>query len=555
MVSYESSEEMQSRQVVIDNPPLIDRPVMLERLGWPYRLPVAFFFGCILGLSSPGFEFHWLAWMALAPLLVLVRGCTSVVAAALTGLCFGLGYYGVGLSWYIGLAPLTWLGLHEIVGTQVAFFIWIFEAFHQSLLLVMFSALIYCLPLRPGFLPHFRRPFFPHLIAIPIIWIFLSWIVAPSELFIGLPVNQLAYSQYKQLPLIQIASFGGSGAIDFLIVMCNAGIANLLLEFSRLAYGLGTRTDRIKTKVGAVLDLAVVTAVVVGLTTWGTARIEVEQVRGEIASARATDSQTPPVSIAVIQGNVSIEEERLKVTKPREIADRYKDLCDNLGASILCLPEGVVKSTQMEPGYLLSILTELSEKQKKEVIIGSIETLKNGLVNAARLISPFGHKDSLYVKRRLVPLGESLPIGVLNRRIPAPVRERFPATREAFLAGDSTHLVKSGWGKIGLSIYIELIYPRLIAEEVRQGASLLVNMSNLAWFHNSYINKQLLAAGVLRAVENDRYLVIASNTGISAVIDPRGMVVSESLPGQRGVLLDTIQFLYRKTPYSRMWWL
>jgi apolipoprotein N-acyltransferase len=106
-----------------------------------------------------------------------------------------------------------------------------------------------------------------------------------------------------------------------------------------------------------------------------------------------------------------------------------------------------------------------------------------------------------------------------------------------------------------MSVYIELIYPKLIADEVRNGASLLVNVSNLAWFHNASINRQLLAAAVLRSVENERYLVLAANTGISAVIDPTGMINSMSLPGRRGVLLNTIQFLYSKTPFSKMWWL
>ncbi|MCA9806158.1 MAG: apolipoprotein N-acyltransferase, partial [Cyanobacteria bacterium HKST-UBA02] len=94
-----------------------------------------------------------------------------------------------------------------------------------------------------------------------------------------------------------------------------------------------------------------------------------------------------------------------------------------------------------------------------------------------------------------------------------------------------------------------------IADEVRKGASLLVNVSNLSWFHDASINRQLLAAAVFRAVENGRYLVLSTNTGVSAVITPSGLVTSMSVAGQRGVLLNTIQFLYGKTPFSRMWWL
>jgi apolipoprotein N-acyltransferase len=59
----------------------------------------------------------------------------------------------------------------------------------------------------------------------------------------------------------------------------------------------------------------------------------------------------------------------------------------------------------------------------------------------------------------------------------------------------------------------------------------------------------------MRAVENGRFVVLATNTGISAVIDPAGVVTSVSYPGKRGSLIDTVQFLYGQTPFSKMWWL
>ncbi len=544
---------MYSKQVVRETTELFGRQTALQRLGVAYKLPLAFFFGCMLGLSSAGFDLWWMAWIGLAPLLVLLRGLNSKIEAGLLGLCFGLGYHGVSLSWYLGLAPLTWAGFHEFLGTQVSILIWLIEVVHQSVLLSVFSLLIYCLPLRSGFLPNIERPFFPYLISVPMIWIFLQWMIAPSELFIGMPINQLAYSQYKQLPLIQMASFGGSGSIDFLIVLVNATVANLILELSRSARRLGPRTDHLSTRFGSVFDLTIALVAVFSLSAWGTMRITSISKRIDSATAMALNSQTPPVSVAVVQGNVSVEEERLNISKPDVIAKRYSALSANLGSSILCLPEGVINSAQMQPRCLLGILKNISYKQRKEVIVGSIETLQNSLANAAQLISPGKKNREIYLKQRLVPLGEFAP--QFLEKIPTPVRERVPATRESYISAHSAQLASSQWGKVGLSVYIELIYPKLIANEVRNGASLLVNVSNLAWFHNASLNRQLLAAGVLRAVENERFLVISANTGISAVIDPTGMINGMSLPGQRGVLLNTIQFLYNKTPFSKMWWL
>ncbi|MBX3149114.1 apolipoprotein N-acyltransferase [Candidatus Obscuribacterales bacterium] len=546
---------MFSKQVVRDTTELFGRKTALQRLGVGYKLPVAFFFGCLFGLSSAGFELWWLAWIGLAPLLVLLRGVNSKLEAASVGLAFGVGYHGVSLSWYLGLGTLSWLGFHEILGTQISMFIWILESFHQALLIAGFATLVYCLPLRAGFLPNIERPFFPYLLSTPLIWVFLQWMIAPSEIFVGLPINQLAYSQYKQLPLIQLASIGGSGSIDFIIVLVNATIANLFLEVSHSARRLGARTDNFSTRFGGLFDFTVTIIALIGICSWGNTRIAAINERIDAATAMALDSHSPPVSVAVVQGNVTIEEERLNISKPTDIAKRYSTLCANLGSSMLCLPEGAINAAQMQPGCLLSILKNIVFKQKKEVIVGTIETLQNGLANGAELITPARQSRDLYLKQRLVPLGEFAPQFFNDERIPNRVRSRIPASRESYLSAHSAQLAKSQYGKVGMSVYIELIYPKLIADEVRNGASLLVNVSNLAWFHNASINRQLLAAAVLRSVENERYLVLAANTGISAVIDPTGMINSMSLPGRRGVLLNTIQFLYSKTPFSKMWWL
>lgn len=547
---------MQSNKVISGTTTAIDQTSWLEELGWIYKLPCAFIFGCALGLSCAGFDLWWLAWVGVAPLLVLLRGSKNVIEAAFLGLAFGVGYHGVSLSWYFGLAPLGWLQIPELVGSATAVVIWALEVMHQSILYVIFAVMVFSLPMRAGSLPNIERPFFPYLFSIPLLWVFLQWIVAPSELFIGLPINQLAYSQYKQLPLVQLVSQMGTGCLGFLIIAFNCAVANMILEIFSVAKKLGERTDKLKPKFGALFDLGLVSCVILMITNWGAQRIEHINTVSEVATAFHRDYNTPPIPIAVLQGNVSIAEERLKITKPKEIKDRYDVLGNNIGALILLLPEAVINSNQMVPGGLLDVLTRISKKQNKEVITGTIETVKGGHANAVRLISPKATPESnVYLKTRLVPLGESAPIDVLNEKIPAPVRERIPATRENFKKSSSQNLLKSIWGNVGISIYIELFYPKLIAEEVRKGAHLLVNVSNLSWFHESSLKQQLMAAGVFRAVENGRFLIISTNTGESAIITPSGMISSESLSNQRGILLNTIQFLYKKTPYSRMWWM
>lgn len=541
---------MQSSEILIENLGPTTSVAWLQRFSSFEKLPFAFAFGCLLGLSSPGFDQWWLAWIGVAPLLVLLRGCSSRMEAFLTGLSFGVGFYLVSLSWCLGLFPLRWLGLDDWLGVQAAGLMWAVESVHEALLIGAFALMVFCLPLRAGYLPHFKRPFFPYLLSVPILWVFLQWTVGTSEFFVAMPVNQLAYSQAHQTQLIQIAKLGGSGLIDFLLILANCTVAEIFLEFSGAARRLQERIDQISPKAGCWVDALVVLILVLFVCNWGAGQIEQTALTTRPGAESNFYTQTPVIPIAVLQGNVSIEEDRLKLSKPVEVADRYSKLASNLGVPIIALPEGLLNSDQMTPGNLAGRLKGVAAREKKEVLVGSIEAMRDGHVNGARLIGGTS-RDNLYVKQRLVPFGEFAPLGPLGQQI----NERLPLSREVFLKSQSAKPLRSIWGGIGVSICVELIYPHIISNEVRHGANLLINVSNLGWFHQSSLNRQMLAAAVMRAVENGRFLVLATNTGISAVIDPSGVITSVSYPSKRGALIDTVQFLYGHTPFSKMWWL
>ncbi len=549
------STVMQSGPLMMEDASLTPRPGMLESSGFGAKLPLAFLFGCILGLSSAGFDQSWIAWIGVAPLLVILRCVVGMKEAAFVGLAFGLGYHLVATSWFLGLFPLRWLGVEDWLGVQLSVLAWIFESLHQALLIGGFAFLVYCLPLRSGFIPHYQRPFFPYMWAVPLIWLYCQWVVGTSELFLSVPVDQLAYSQSQHTGFIQIARIGGSAMVDFILILFNAALAELVLDLVHLGRRLDGRVDKLRQRVGPLLDLSIIAVVIVICNIWGGWEVHriANQTRPEVALAE--DPQSYAVPIAIVQGNISIEEDRLKTTSAKAISDRYAELSNGLGTPLLVLPEGVANPVQLTPGYLVSRLKEISMREKKEILVGSVESIKKAHVNAARLISPANPANNLYVKRRLVPIGELAPLKAIEDTLPSDIVKRLPSQQMSFLVSKTTELPQSIFGPMGVSICSEIVYPRLLAREVRKGATILVNLSNLAWFHNSSLNKQVLAAAVFRAVENGRYLVLSTNTGISAVIDPAGIVTAVSYPGKRGVLLGTVQFLYKKTPFSRMWWL
>lgn len=526
----------------------------LSRLGLFDKAPLAFGFGCLLGLSSPGFDFWWLAWVGLVPLFLLIQSCQTSMRryfdAGIISLLFGFGYYLVCLRWYLGLYPLSWLGLNDILAIQGVGLVWILESAHQALLFLCFGLLLATLPMRAGFFPHFERPYFPYLLSVPLIWIFFQWVIGPQEFFLGTPVNQLAYSQYQQPAVIQMAKLGGSQLLDIMIVVTNCAIAAFLFEHARLVPRLGRRVDWFSSKSGVAVDLFLVLCCVLGLSFWGR-----EEVTASLLNQQNMQPAVPEIDVAVLQGNVTIEDERLGLITPREIAGTYSQLGTGLGASLLVLPEGVVGSSQKEPGMLMPSLQQITAKEKKACVVGTIESVDKVTFNAAAALSDGILKDPIYAKRRLVPFGEYFPGGFITNFLPAPVKHLLLGADQPFVKAPQLELLNSVWGKIGTSICVEVIYPNLVAQEVRNGASLLVNLSNLAWFHSSSLNRQILAAAQMRAVENGRYLVLSTNTGTSAVIDPCGTVVSQSIFGKRGILLDRVQFLYKKTPFTRMWWL
>lgn len=520
------------------------------------KLPVALVFGAVLGLNSPGFDVWWLGWVGLAPLFILIFGCNSVLDAELVGLSFGFSYHLVCHRWILDLYPLTVFQIHDVFAVLAVWLVWFVESVHQASLFGFLAFMAFALPLRSGLLPHFKKPFFPFILSIPLVYIFLQWTVAPSEPFLGVPVNQLAYSQTAVLPLMQMCSLGGCQLLEFIMLSVNCALAVLVMEllpqFIKLIPG---RVDRLYPKTGAVLDLFVIVAIVLAVFVWGEWRLRKLTEFPPYQVAPDAKIFAPPVPVAVLQGNIPVRPDALEQFSKKERLDKYTELSQNLGVAMFIVPEAVLRLQEPEGKLLFSRLAGVCHFQRKEALVGSFEMLKNSLVDVIRLIDATGTSNSIYVKTRLLPFVESVPFAALTKVVPENLLGLLPSSKNNFFFSPTPFLLKSAWGNVGTSVSFELVYPELIASEVNNGASLLVNVSDLSWFHNNVLSKQLLAAAVSRAVENGRYLVLASNTGISAVVNPLGVVTSNSLMGQSGNLIDRVQFLSNRTHYNRMWWL
>jgi apolipoprotein N-acyltransferase len=544
---------------------------LLERAAFAEKLPLTLICGLLLGFSSAGYGVWWLAWVGVAPLILLIFGARSRAEALLTGLLFGLTYHLVALRWLFDLHPLTWLGLPAWVSLLVALQAWLLESLHQALLFAIFAIFVFTLPMRAGFLPHYQRPFFPVLFSVPLIWVFLQWIVAPSPYFLGVPIDQLAYSQTRVPAVIQMARFGGAQLVDFVLLLVNTVLASFVMETAGIARKAEARADLMSERTGAIADLTLVSAVVALLLQWGHEQVRLDAAMPRYlelppplvdASSRKqprapiqlTPQQkadfAPLVPLVVAQGAIPIES--LPKLSGAANAARYLPLIENQGAALVILPADVLDTARGTQDPLRLQLRSMALEQKKDIVVGFREKSSSGIWDGVRLYSADKfNRDSEYAKYRLVPLAEYTPVSFLSGLLPESLRRSLSGGDSHVIAPILTTL-KSVWGRIGATIAAEIVYPDLIVSEVNRGASLLVNLSDLSCFHNSMLGQELLAAGCLRAVENGRYLVVASNTGVSAVVDPTGIVTSCSIVGRQGVLVDRVQFLHRKTPFARM---
>jgi apolipoprotein N-acyltransferase len=174
-------------------------------------------------------------------------------------------------------------------------------------------------------------------------------------------------------------------------------------------------------------------------------------------------------------------------------------------------------------------VSEIARESHAYVIVGSLGEVGTGqgatrqLLNSAALITPSGEWTARYDKIHLVPFGEYVPFASLLS-----FAQKLTKEVGDFVPGADRRPFDVGHYKAGVFICYESVFPGEIREFAKNGANVFVNISNDGWFGRYGAPKQHLNQARMRAVENDRWLVRATNTGITSAIDPYGRVVDEA---------------------------
>jgi apolipoprotein N-acyltransferase len=266
-------------------------------------------------------------------------------------------------------------------------------------------------------------------------------------------------------------------------------------------------------------------------------------------------AKAPSVRVALIQGNIDqgvkwdkayqehTVQEYIQLTR-RELQPR---------PDLVVWPETAMPFYLQEDNALSRQVRGFVRDNQLLLLTGAIRYTVNSATgevtyaNSAFLLGPTGETLALYDKEHLVPFGEYVPFGDLFPFIP-----RLVHGDAEFIPGNDPSPLR--WENLALGILIcyEIIFPNLSQDRVQAGANLLVTISNDAWFGLSSAPRQHLHQAVLRAVEQGRFVVRSTNTGITAVIDPRGRRLETGTLFQRltmsysGVrLLEEATFFHR----------
>lgn len=364
------------------------------------------------------------------------------------------------------------------------------------------------------------------LLGAPFLWVATELLRAHT--FFEFPWCLLGYSQQPFLPVIQVASLTAVYGVSFLLVACSSLLALALVDAGRRRVALGAA--------------AAVIALVWGFGSWSLSRPLPESGR---------------IRVGLVQGGIRQEDKWLPENAWANVS-RHLELTEQAarrGAALVVWPESAVPFLYDEEPALAGLLQETVRRHGIHLFFGNDDREREAggqrrIFVGAKLLDPQGRVTARYRKIHLVPFGEYVPLqalftlgGRVTAKLVQEVADFSPGT-EAVTGTVDGH-------RFGGYICYEAIFPALVRRFSAQGAELLVNVTNDAWYGTTSAPYQHLGMAAFRAVENRRYMVRAANTGITAVVDPWGRVLEPTPLFEQAVLVREVPLVSETSFYAR----
>jgi apolipoprotein N-acyltransferase len=474
------------------------------------NLMIAMVSGILLFLSFPKYGSGVFAWIALIPLFFALKDAQPKEG-------FKIGFL-TGLIAHVGI--FYWIAYVVVQYGYLPIYVGISAMLLLAAYLSLYTA---CFAMGIIFL---RGKGIPLFLSAPLLWTILEY--SRSHLLTGFPWENLAYSQYLYRNIIQISDTVGTYGVSFAIVLINAVLYDLLSVPYHKRYLFAE----------AVTACIMITLIFV----YGHFRTET------IAQLL---KKAPHLEVSLVQGNI---DQNLKWNSLYQLQtlDIYRSLSlksVHSDGGLIIWPETAAPFYFQQHGRLQEAVVDIAKTSGSALLFGSpsYEREKADIfyMNSAFLIKPDGTLIGRYDKVHLVPYGEYVPL-----------RRYFPFIKKLvtgvgdFRSGKGFYPLSIDGRRLGVLICYEGIFPEAAADYKREGVQLLVNITNDAWFGRTSAPTQHLSMTVFRAIENRLYLVRAANTGISAIIDPTGDIISSTGLFERTVLKGDVKIIDEWTFYA-----
>ena len=462
--------------------------------------------GLLLFLSLPAQNLFFLAWIALVPVLFATYK-SNAKEAFYYGLLAGLAAYLPALYWVFPTLNLAGGG---VVQSIVCF-----------LLLAIYLALFIALWLMCSRLKAVEnRKGYWVILFLAFLWVIIEY--SRSNLFTGFPWLLLGHSQWNFNELLQISEFCGVEGISFLLVFFNLS----------LWYAIKDKKVGYLFFASFVLLLAVFIGINLDTQKW-----------------RLGNS----VKVAVVQTNIS-QNEKWNPDFKNEILQKYLSLLKGLTKSIkpelIVWPETALPDDLFAKNEFFSWASKNFEASSAYNVVGTLVSENGAYFNVSAVFNPSGELVGVHKKTHLVPFGEYIPLRKCIQPFFAIVGDMGDYSKgfehESFFAAKTL---------IAPTICSENFFAQSIARFVTNGAQVLLNQTNDAWFYDTSALEQHFVLNVFRAVENRRPVVIASNGGISGFIDERGKINIILPKFKNATLMYEVYPCTGLTFYTRLPWL
>lgn len=432
------------------------------------RVLLAALAGLLVAVSHPQVGWAFMAWFALIPLLLALDGASRKASVGL-GYITGLAMMLAGGTFATSFGESVWLRLIPWIGFAVL----------EGLFLIPVAFLIHRILERGG---GWRL-----LVGVPAVWTLGESLRAWGPF--GYPFTTLAGALAKWQFVIQTAEFGGQWMVTALAALVSV---SLYLWFAKR-----------DTELGILGLLGVLSAV-----GWG---------GSVIVSHLESYNHHLPVSVVQTGVNHPDQDERAwqafesMVLKTRTVTESGKP-------ELVVWSESSIPGLPMEDTLTRRLITELTKSGGFSLLTGAQDLNDDGdPQNLAVMFLRDGSVGGTYAKRHLVPFGEWVPgRGVL------PFLDDYGVTPMDAVPGNRWNVLSHGRVKVGTPICFESAFPGISRAFVRNGANVLVVITNDAWFGSTGLAEEHAAVASLRAVETRRWVIRAGLTGVSGFVDPTG---------------------------------